>query len=207
MNGAPPGAFRPERICFIGDSFVSGTGDPDCLGWCGRLGVAVRREGYDLTLYNLGVRRDTSADIAARWQIEASARLPENVAGALVFSFGVNDCLIAGPGQRLVPEQGLHHAETILSRARSWKPTLFIGPPPIGDQRTNRRIQRLSGELAGLCRKLGVPCLEIFSLLARSPLWQRELRTGDGAHPGAAGYRLLAGLIGDWPAWRAWFKD
>lgn len=27
------------RICFIGDSFVNGTGDDTCLGWVGRISV------------------------------------------------------------------------------------------------------------------------------------------------------------------------
>ena len=26
-------------LCFIGDSFVHGTNDPECLGWSGRLAV------------------------------------------------------------------------------------------------------------------------------------------------------------------------
>ena len=33
------------RICFIGDSFVNGTGDDDCLGWAGRLGAGARPGG------------------------------------------------------------------------------------------------------------------------------------------------------------------
>lgn len=31
------------RICFIGDSFVNGTGDPECLGWAGRICVTARK--------------------------------------------------------------------------------------------------------------------------------------------------------------------
>jgi acyl-CoA thioesterase-1 len=54
------------RICFIGDSYVHGTGDDDCLGWAGRLCAAARRAGHNVTYYNLGVRRETSADIACR---------------------------------------------------------------------------------------------------------------------------------------------
>lgn len=65
------------RICFVGDSFVNGTGDPDYLGWTGRICVRTRQEGHDITYYNLGVRRETSIDIAARWQEEVSRRLPQ----------------------------------------------------------------------------------------------------------------------------------
>ena len=55
------------RLCFIGDSLVNGTGDPTGLGWVGRVTASARRRGHDVTTYNLGIRRDTSADIAARW--------------------------------------------------------------------------------------------------------------------------------------------
>ena len=55
------------RILAFGDSFVAGVGDPAHQGWLGRA-LAGRPE---VTLYNLGVRRDTSADIARRWLAEA----------------------------------------------------------------------------------------------------------------------------------------
>jgi acyl-CoA thioesterase I len=32
-----------------------------------------------------------------------------------------------------------------------------------------------------------------------------EVAAGDGSHPRAAGYTLLASLVLAWPAWRAWF--
>ena len=60
------------RICFVGDSFVNGTGDPECLGWPGRICAAARRAGHDVTYYNLGVRRDTSGDVQARWELEGT---------------------------------------------------------------------------------------------------------------------------------------
>ena len=69
------------RPCFVGDSFINGTGDDTCLGWVGRVCAAMRASGRDLTLYNLGIRRDTSADIAVRWLDETSRRLPQGVDG------------------------------------------------------------------------------------------------------------------------------
>ena len=65
----------PIRVCFFGDSFVNGTGDDACLGWVGRACAAGRRNGMDLTCYNLGIRGDTSADVLRRWEHEARARL------------------------------------------------------------------------------------------------------------------------------------
>ena len=51
------------RIHFFGDSVVNGTGDGERLGWTGRVCSRARRAGHDLTHYNLGIRRDTRADI------------------------------------------------------------------------------------------------------------------------------------------------
>jgi hypothetical protein len=39
------------RICFIGDSFVNGTGDPLCLGWSGRVCATAIQMGYPITYY------------------------------------------------------------------------------------------------------------------------------------------------------------
>jgi len=55
------------RILAFGDSFVAGAGDPDHLGWLGR----ALQGRPEVTVYNLGVRGDTAADIAARWGAEA----------------------------------------------------------------------------------------------------------------------------------------
>lgn len=60
------------RICFFGDSFTAGTGDPDYLGWSGRVCRAAQHPS--LTHYNLGIRGNTSLQIEERWQAEAILR-------------------------------------------------------------------------------------------------------------------------------------
>lgn len=193
------------RICFFGDSFVNGTADPDGLGWVGRICAGQRRGGHDLTCYNLGIRRDTSADVRARWHGEAVARLPDDLDGRLVFSFGVNDCTLEDGQPRLPPAQALAQAEAILTAASGWKPTLFVGPPPIAEPAVNRRIEPLSGALAALCGRLEIPYLDSFSPLVRSDVWMTEVAAGDGAHPGAAGYAQFAEIVAAWSGWRNWF--
>ena len=64
-------------VAFVGDSFVAGVGDLDGLGWTGRLIASSRRPGLDLTGYPLGVRRQTSVDVAARWEAEVPARVAD----------------------------------------------------------------------------------------------------------------------------------
>src|SRR6516165_3179373 len=82
---------RAMRICFIGDSFVSGAYDSECLGWAGRIAASARGRGHDVSHYNLGIRGETSVQILKRWRAEAEARQSAQQEGRLVFEFGVND--------------------------------------------------------------------------------------------------------------------
>jgi lysophospholipase L1-like esterase len=102
-------------ICFVVDSFVNGTGDPDYLGWTGRACSAAHQAGYAVTSYNLGVRRDTSTDIAARWRDECVRRLPDSCDGRIVFSLGVNNTTLENGVTRVRTEQSLINTRAILS--------------------------------------------------------------------------------------------
>ena len=194
-------------ICFFGDSFVAGVGDDEGLGWTGRVCLAARRAGHDVTGYALGVRRDTSATVRERWAGEAEARLAGDLDGRLVFSFGTNDCCPDEDRMFRVPrEQALANAATILTRARALRPTLMVGPPPVGDDPdTDRAIKALSQDFHVLCERLGVPYLPVFDTLRAHPVWTAEAAANDGSHPGSGGYGALAELVGAWPAWQAWF--
>ena len=193
------------RICFVGDSFVNGVGDPACLGWTGRLCAEAGRAGYDITCYNLGVRRDTSADIARRWRAEVACRLPDECDGRVVLSFGVNDTTIEDGRRRVSLDATLTNAQAILHEARTLYPLLVVGPPPVADTVQNERIRALSFSLGQLCAREGVPYLETCKALLARPVWLREVAAGDGAHPGAAGYEALAQIVRAWSGWAAWF--
>jgi len=178
------------RICFFGDSFVNGTGDDDGLGWVGGVVARARQGGRNVTAYNLGIRRDTSADVAARWMREARLRLPLEHDCRLVFSFGANDCM-AGDGDgspQVKPTDSIANARTILQAARDWLPTLMIGPASVADGAdANERICALSAEYTGLCESLRIPFLEVCRLTLSSPVWTQEALAGDGAHPNRGG--------------------
>jgi lysophospholipase L1-like esterase len=197
------------RVCFFGDSFVNGTGDDDGLGWVGRVVTRARQGGRDLTGYNLGIRRDTSADVAARWQAEAERRLPAEHHGRLVFSFGTNDCMSTSVDERprVSHADSLSSAENILKAASSWLPTLMIGPCSVaGAPDANDRICALSADYATLCQRFGAPYLEVCRLTLASPLWTDEAIAGDGAHPNRGGYMLLADAVSNWAPWLAWME-
>jgi lysophospholipase L1-like esterase len=196
------------RICFFGDSFVNGAGDDEALGWVGRLCAAERRAGLDLTAYNLGVRRDTSADVRTRWRREAKARLPHGLDGRLVFSFGLNDGADsdAGTGPRVARSRTLKNAKTILREASALAPTLMIGPLPVTDSRErNAEIVALSDGLHRHCVRREAPFLSLVAFAeTHYDLWRAEAAAGDGIHPNARSYAALAETIGASPAWRTW---
>jgi len=192
-----------HRICFVGDSFVQGTGDAAGGGWVGRVAAAAVAAGYDVTAYNLGVRRDTSADIAARWQAECDARLRAECSPYLVFSFGANDMAAEDESLRVPMPASLENFRNILNEARARCPLLVVGPPPVGEADQDTRIIALCATYALLAAELGVPYLPLAESLASDPGWQRAVAAGDGTHPDASGYALVAERVLQWPAW--WF--
>jgi lysophospholipase L1-like esterase len=197
-------ASRAMRICFIGDSFVSGAYDDECQGWAGRISTAARARGHDLSNYNLGIRGETSVQIAKRWRAEAEPRQSPQQEGRLVFEFGVNDVREVNGKRQLEAAQSLSAAREMLSAASRWKPTLMIGPPPGCDDPRNGRVKDLSEQLARLCGELGVPYFDSYAALMTAPVWMPSCNAVDGTHPNAAGYAEWAKRIDSWPAWRDW---
>jgi lysophospholipase L1-like esterase len=187
------------RICFVGDSMVNGTGDPDYLGWVGRVLQDERKRRTELTGYNLGIRRDRSDQIRARWRAEVEARLPAEFEGRVVFSFGSNDAV-----QKIEPAQTLAHTEAILSEAKKRWPIFMVGviPVPAGDVRA--RCRSLDLAFARLCDRLGVPFLSVFEGLIATPTWLDEARAGDGAHPGTGGYGQMTEVVLGSKVWQQW---
>ena len=194
------------RICFVGDSFVNGTGDPACLGWTGRVCAALIEQGHGVTYYNLGIRRETSSDIAARWRQEVSPRLAHGSEARLVFSFGVNDTTPEGSGSRVPHANSLANTESILRSARAVAPTLMVGPQPIADECQNVVTAKLAQGMQVVCASVEVPFLDVFTPLHKSTIWMDEVRAGDGAHPSSAGYAEFARLVLGSSAWRTWMN-
>jgi lysophospholipase L1-like esterase len=198
--------MRPgdHRVCFVGDSFVQGTGDAAGPGWTGRVAAAAHAAGYDLTAYNLGIRRDTSADIAARWQAECDARFRVACLPYIVFSFGANDMTAEVDELRVPMPESVACFRSIVGDARTRCPTLVVGPPPVGDAAQDVRIITLCAMYSALADELGVPYLPLAQQLAGDAAWLRAVAAGDGTHPDGTGYALIAARVLDWPAW--WFS-
>jgi len=193
------------RICFVGDSMVAGIGDPEHLGWVGRVCKSAAAQGIVLSAYNLGVRRQTSADIAQRWAQECASRLPESCATRVVFSFGVNDTTQENGQTRVSTQDSEHKHENILADATKRYRVLVIGPPPIDDAAHNQRTQALSERFNAICGKLDVPYLPMFEALSANKVWMQQVSILDGAHPQAEGYAEFSKHVLAWPQW--WFRS
>ncbi|GAB7079623.1 GDSL-type esterase/lipase family protein [Megalodesulfovibrio paquesii] len=192
-------------LCFFGDSITNGVGDPQAQGWVGRLLARSKAAGHDLTGYNLGVRRHSSADILARFEAETRCRLFEGLPTRLVFSFGVADVM---PRANLPLEATLDNTRQLLERSRALlqedAQVLVVGPTPAADRRTNEAIAARAAGIAACCREAGVPFLDVFPELHESELYLNELAGGDGVHPGAAGYSHISRLVEAWSPWQDW---
>jgi acyl-CoA thioesterase-1 len=190
------------RICFVGDSMVNGTGDPAYLGWVGRVLQDERKRRAELTGYNLGIRRDRSDQVRARWRAEVEARLPAEFEGRVVFSFGANDAV-----QEISPAVTLGHAEAILVEAKAHWPVFMVGVVPMEAEGVRARCRELDAAFASLCDRLGVSFVSVFDGLVATPLWFDEVRAGDGAHPAASGYSRMAEIILASLAWQRWIRS
>lgn len=183
-----PHARRDIRVCFAGDSLVAGTGDGTALGWVGRVVAAGIASGLDLTAYNLGVRGATSVQVARRLAIEARPRLVTAEDPRVVVSFGVNDTL---PDVLLPIEQTLGALRDAHHRM-SPTPILLVGPTAVDDDEQNDRLRLLDAALAEEAARLGIPFVSVFASTEASEAWRHPMHEGDGFHPDAAGYGLLA---------------
>lgn len=198
--------MQDVRICFVGESFVNGTGDSTYLGWTGRVCQDAMQRGFPVTYYNLGIRRETSTELAKRWMPETARRFPPGCDHRLVFSFGTNDTTIEHGKRRVELSDSIANACQILSLAKQ-HPVLMISPPPIADREQNQRINALSHQFASICAEIEVPYLDVFTPLSSSRLWQQQVAAGDGAHPEAEGYAELAQRVIEWSAWQDWFES
>ena len=188
---------RDRRILFLGDSFVAGYGDPAGLGWVGRVVAAAHDAGRPLTAYNLGVRRDTSVDVLARWEFEARVRMGAAEASyGVVVGVGTNDMTMQDGRIRVEPGVAVDSLGRLIQTARALGLDVFvIGPPPAGELEHDERVCALSARFAALAREHDVAFVDTATALRATPAWVTEVAAGDGSHPAAGGYAALAGLV------------
>jgi lysophospholipase L1-like esterase len=194
------------RVAFVGDSFTAGAQDDAALGWVGRSVARARTSGWDLTGYNLGVRRETTPAIADRLAAEARPRLRDGDAHGLVVNGGINDTTVVAGRRRVTAADTLAALDRVIDTAADghW-PLLVVGPALVGDAEQNERIVALSQAMGERCAHRDVRYVEIAAALVGDQAWTDEVSSVDGAHPRASGYERLTDLV--WPAFHQWLDE
>lgn len=180
---------------FFGDSLTLGVNDNRMPGgWVSRLVLLGQEAGLyrfpPATFYNLGARRQSTADLARRWRQEVDCRQMPGMVPHLVFCAGVVDMAAPGGGQPVALDKAMYCLRTMLTEAAPLAPTLVISPPPVADPAVRRRIAGLSAAQAALCAELGLPFADIHVALAASRSYMDDL--SDGLHPGPEGCTVMA---------------
>jgi acyl-CoA thioesterase-1 len=188
----------PRCLLFFGDSLVAGIGDPAGGGWVARVVSACFDRGSPVTAYNLGVRRETSIEVAARWRAEATPRMLSGADSRIVVSFGTNDTTLDRGAVRVPANRSRRVLATILDEASVLGlAQLVVGPAPVDDTEQNHRIGDLTESFAEVCDERDTPFIGVVEPLLESSTWMSEVAAGDGAHPGANGYQAIAQLLID----------
>lgn len=175
------------RVHFYGDSYVAGFGDPQGLGWVGRLAESCPQ----LEFANHGVPGETSLEAVTRFdntEFDERDRV-------CVFSFGSNDVIL-----RVSQEQSVLAFERAVERCARHKLAVVLVLPPVihGLPATDPALDALSRMLGAVAAANSASVYSARALLTRDGPWYSEAIAGDGAHPGAAGYAELArDLIAD----------
>ncbi len=190
------------RLAVLGDSFVAGIGDPEHRGWVGRVAATLMDEGQPVTCYALGVRRQTTAEVLARARHELAPRLLPETRNGVIVSTGVNDTQKDEGRRRLSLQGSVETLQELLSISKLYAQALVVGPPPVANRDHNDRIVVLSDTFSKVCAKREIGFIETCRPLLGDAAWSAEVSSGDGAHPGAAGYAALADVVAASEAWR-----
>lgn len=186
-------------VLFFGDSLTAGFGDESALGWPGRVIRHIHPRCPQLAAYNLGIRANTSAAVLERFEQESRLRMRPDEPARLVFSVGVADI-----AQGLSRQQTADAVSEIIRRAKAFCPVLFIGPPPDLLCRFGGEVERRAATIRSICEKSTVPHVSMVDEID-SEGYAKALHRGDGIHPDASGYRILAEAITASPIFDTFF--
>lgn len=185
-----------NRIHFIGDELVAGYGDARALGWTGRVMARTPRE-VGAWWTTLAIPRETTVQLAERWQSEVARRSTHTGVNRLVIGLGVADVVAS-----VSPARSRLAVANILDKAMGEQRACFVvGPPPLPEA-DPEATAALSRSAAEVCQRRHVPFVETFEPLRSHDQWLTDVAASDGKHPGQAGYGLLAWLV----LHRGWYE-
>lgn len=191
---------RDVGLVFLGDSLVTGVGDPKGQGWVTRVVGRTQDPDLELTAYNLGVRGTTSTQTLERWRTEVPARWVGRSERRLVLSVGTDDI----PNAVSLARHRLNLANILDDAASTGVATFVVSPPPSADEALDDKLAVLVEAQADVCARRSVPFVNCYEPLRGHDQWLGDLAASRvPGHPGQAGYGLIAWLVlhHGWSEW------
>ncbi|MFA5994187.1 MAG: GDSL-type esterase/lipase family protein [Parcubacteria group bacterium] len=188
-----------KRICIFGDSITWAMGLPKRVGWADLLRNYLEAEtDYYLEIYNLGIDRNTSADLLKRIESESEARKPDMI----IILIGTNDSLQYMRDGELVdqasPDVFQDNLQKLVNRARKITTEIFFIGLALGDELltnplpksvtgkryTKARISAYDKIIKDVAGKNSLPFVDISSTLDNEDFI-------DGLHPSEIGHKKI----------------
>ena len=192
---------------FFGDSVTLGVNDAPAGGWVSRLAGKAAEKGLNVppdTFYNLGVRKNSSRDILARWEVEYKARAMEGCPATLVFCFGTVDMATPNAMPNVAVGESAANAREMLVKAKEFGSVVFVSAPPVKNEEHRQRLEALCTAYAAIAKAVDVPFVDIFHPLMEAG-YVDDL--ADGVHPGPRGNELIAELLASSEAMKKTFAS
>nr|NLD39961.1 lysophospholipase [Actinomycetales bacterium] len=187
-----------RSLVVLGDSLASGYGDARRLGWLGRVLARSTTPEADFVAV-LPVPRETTTQLASRWQAEASRRWAGAEERRLLLAPGGWDAIT-----------GVSLARTRLNLANILDEALtqrlsvfFVGPAPTLRE-DDDTVAALDGACYDVCERRGVPYAALYASLKADDRWHTDLGAGDGVHPSQIGHGMIAHVVMA-QGWHHWF--
>ena len=180
---------------FFGDSVMLGVNDAPAGGWVARLAGKASEKGLNVppdTFYNLGVRKNSSRNILARWEEEYKVRAMEGCPAYFVFCCGVVDMAAPHAVPNVPVGESAANLRDMITKARKLGQTVVVSPTPVKDEEHRQRIEALCQAYSAICKASDVPFIDIFHPLMESG-YLDDL--ADGIHPGPRGNEMIAELL------------
>jgi acyl-CoA thioesterase-1 len=191
-------AKRRQTIVVVGDQLVAGHGDGRGMGWVGRVAARTYPSAPEADFHALAVAGEDTTGLSERCMTEACRRFSDDAENRLVLGLGAAD---ADTGISVA--RARLNIANVLDTALTQEVSAFVvGPTPVRDADSNRRLAELSTGFSDVAHRRGIPYVDAFTPLRSHPVWQRELAASRSGTPAQEGYGLLAWLVLN----RGWFE-
>lgn len=170
---------RKPRIVAFGDSLTAGLGVSVEESYPGQLQRIIRDAGYDYEVVNAGVSGETTAGGLRRVEWVLKSR-PDIV----ILELGANDGLRGQP-----IEESLKNLRAIITRLQDQEVTVVLAGMKMPLNYGEAYTRQFEGMYQQLADDFQIPLIPFF---LEGVAAQRGLNQGDGIHPNAEGYTLVA---------------